>query len=857
MIRKLLCLCLTLFFMMVAAPVRAGRISEADALQKAQAFLSQRKQSMAGHAPGHAVGELRLVERSARKAPRQGVKSQMNDYYVYNVEDNGGFVIVSGDDRTVAILGYADSGSFDPDDLPDGLRYMLDGYVEQMEWLDEVGEVNGAREVNEVQQTQQSAARHAIAPLIETRWNQGAPYNSLCPEIEGEKTVTGCVATCMAQLMYYYQLPTGQTTAIPGYTTTTKDKNGENYSLIVEGLTPTTFNWGAMKTIYTNNDTDPYDAVATLMEYCGVSLQMIYGLGSNGGSATYSECIPYALRAYFGYDGGVRNTYRKNYNYSEWVSLIYSELEASRPVALGGQSMGGGHSFICDGYDTDDYFHINWGWGGSSDGYFRLSVLQPWEQGIGGSSTLDGFSFSQNATIGIQRPVDGNKDYCLSLEALRLNSSGDVYSSSKTITRNALTDDFTGISLYFILCSYIAGTHDFDYAIQLVDADGDVVHTLYEDDSQSMPFNKNNYGDATRLANLSIPNTVADGIYYIKVVSRLSAVADPNDPDTPVIPNPWSECFDGDRYQLTAVISGNDLSISVPFPAVVYPTAATITVTGNLKQGYEQDVTASITAGSADYHGNILLCVNKKAVMGKIVDIKAANTVDVHFAYTPSTLGVDTLKLYPSRNGKNGSGPQIGSSTTVTITASDATNTQSLTIEPTITNLTSDGKLYGNAVRVTARVTNQSVTNSYAGHINCSLREYNSENAGIDDFESTYVTKPITIDAGSFTDVTFEYDGLTRGKFYRLRFSYLHGYEENGEMKTETVGLDPTELREMSEGYLVYNADGTYSIQPKPDAIDAGSALCLDLRGLASVPTFTASTNPNCIYLLPESTAKS
>ena len=306
-------------------------------------------------------------------------------------------MIVSGDDRTIAVLGYADSGSIHEDDMPDGLRYLLEGYEEQIAHIPTDAGVQLYR-----------GGYTPIEPLIQTHWNQGKPYNNLCPTIDGKHVVTGCVATSFAQLMYYHKYPTESCAPIPAYSTNTQDKDGKKITLDVPALPATTFDWDNMIDDYNPinpetgkkyvGGTDAQQAaVATLMQYCGSSVEMMYGLGT---SSAYNEAIPFALKTYFGYDGGVSHAYRKNYSYAGWVDLIYNELAARRPVILGGQAAGGGHSFICDGYDTNDhagadgdYFHMNWGWGGSSDGYFLLSVLQPWEQGIGGSSGKIVFRF--------------------------------------------------------------------------------------------------------------------------------------------------------------------------------------------------------------------------------------------------------------------------------------------------------------------------------------------------------------------------------------------------------------------------------------------------------------------------------
>lgn len=808
--------------------VLAGPVDETTARQQAQAFMQQR---------GMAVSNVPLRMAKSRRAP--GVaNSTTPHYYVFNIGATDGFVIVSGDDRTPAILGYADNGTIDEEIIPDGLRYLLDGYAEQMAWLDENDGSDGEYKPNRA-----NVVRSPITPLIATRWDQEAPYNKLCPEISDELTVTGCVATTLAQLMYYHQWPTAETPVFDSYSIKTKNKEEEDTTVIVPALSATTFSWSDMALTYTDNDTgDAADAVAELMRYCGSALRMRYGLSSNGGSSSYSESIPYALKACFGYDGGVHHAYRANYSYADWVSLIYSELADGRPVALGGQATGGGHSFVCDGYDTDDYFHINWGWGGVSNGYFRLSLLNPYEQGIGGSSTLDGFSFSQDAVIGIQPPVEGTKDYCLSLEGLWLGSDGQ-YKSSKTFVRDSETGYFTDISLYFLVFNYMQDSHDFDFAVQLVDGNDNLVQELYKLENSTMGWNDNVGGTITGIA---IPSTVADGVYYIKVFSRLHDTTD------------WQECFDGEAYQLTAIIDGDNLTISVPITDTVLPTAVTFTVNGDLVKGHEQEVIASITGGSADYHGNVVLRVSGSPVMGKTLDIPAGQTVDAHFTFIPTTAGSKKLSLYDRKSG----GKEIGTdSEAVIITESDATDVLDLSFSATIDNLSSSGQLYGNALRATVTVSNPSTTNSYAGQLNCSVRKWtsidNDDNTTIWSWESIGVTSyPLIVDKEGTTTVSIARDGLETGVLYSARITYRNSEKKGNVGEGIHLGLDENGIGSLSvtNGYSLGNAAGVTTIYEPATTIDAGDACFADLRGLGTLSdvTVTPSSNPNCLYLLAE-----
>lgn len=628
--------CLAVLLLLPTLSLCAGSVSEAEARQKVQAFLQQRGKKTSSQ-------RVKLM----KKGRRTGTPASSVGYYLFNLGETDGFVIVSGDDRTTAILGYADSGSIHEDDMPDGLRYLLQGYEEQM-----------ANIPDEVEAPLHTSSREAISPLISTKWNQGNPYNNLCPTIDGEHVVTGCVATSMAQVMFYHKYSTTPCAPIPAYSTNTLNSAKEEIELAIPALGATTFDWKNMISNYESGDNvvgtaEEQLAVAKLMQYCGSSIEMMYGLKNNGGSSAYNEAIPFALKTYFGYDGGISHAYRKNYSYEAWVNLIYNELAAKRPVILGGQSMGGGHSFVCDGYDTGDYFHMNWGWGSNGDGYFQLSVLQPRKYGFGGRSSLDGFSFGQDVVFGIQPPVDGNADYCMSLEGLHLGGD-DKTKSSKTFNCNG-DGAFTGISIYYDVWNYYYGSNNsFDVALQLQDASGNVVQTFDTHETDAMAWN-DNYS-ATPV--VSIPSTVADGTYYIKVMSRLHGDGS------------WQECYDGDAYKMTATIADNQLTINVPIPNNVKPTTATLSVTGDYLYGHEQTVTATVTGGEGPYNGDVILRVDDKAVVGTIVNIAAGETKELQFSYIPNRAGSNTLKLWNRRSG----GTQIGTAETVAINLSLSDN---------------------------------------------------------------------------------------------------------------------------------------------------------------------------------------
>ena len=389
--------------------------------------------------------------------PQLKQESQINGLYVFNVADNGGFVIVSNDDATIPILGFSDNGHIDADNMPDNMRAWLQGYADEIAWLQKQPAQSRQSARSRAPRQVGSHSTNAIEPLLgETKWNQGSPYNGLCPKIGNSTCVTGCVATAMAQVMYYTETKadnssTVTTAAIPSYSW-----NSTTLGPIAAG---STINWAHMTPTYNNNSTDQAKtAVATLMKYCGYSVGMNYG---TGGSSAPSRAIADALKNYFDYNETTQFVMRKLYSYAKWTDLIYFELAHNRPVIYSGQSSGGGHEFVCDGYqyqNNTDFFHINWGWGGQSNEYFVLSALDPDEQGIGGSSSTDGYRYDQDAIIGIQKSTDNGEmssivqnDINLKLNSMTLSSTHVVVGNEITITLNITNnsaDDFEEGEIY-------------------------------------------------------------------------------------------------------------------------------------------------------------------------------------------------------------------------------------------------------------------------------------------------------------------------------------------------------------------------------------------------------------------------
>lgn len=375
---------LFLVSVLVAAMAQAAPITEQQAMQKAQAFL-QGKQ---------------LVQQSRKMRRALPSKASNPLLYIFNVEEDGGFVIVSGDDSTDAILGYATQGRYDESLLPENFRAWMQQTTAELEAYQRSAKDVALQTSGKMQAVKRVPVHAKIDPLIITTWNQGnannasntdGVYNVHLPMIDGAYPCTGCVATVGAQLMYYYRWPQAETESVPGYTVSDSEAQTS------EALPPIQFQWDKMKTSYAFNDpnTDAVNAVADLMLYCGYAAQMSYGINASGAS---SSTLAQGMATHFGYQDSWRFVAREDYSISEWDELIYNELACARPVIYSG-AYNGGHAFICDGYDGDGLYHFNWGWGGDYNGYFKLQATNP----SGASDITDmGFITSNSCIIGLQ-----------------------------------------------------------------------------------------------------------------------------------------------------------------------------------------------------------------------------------------------------------------------------------------------------------------------------------------------------------------------------------------------------------------------------------------------------------------------
>ena len=349
----------------------------------------------------------------------KSAKTNIPYYYIFNVNGNEGFVIVSGDDAALPILGYSNTNGIDINNLPPAFIKWMEGYKKQIQYL-RANNIVPSEQIKNMWEdigsaTKLKSTKSGVAPLIQTKWDQLPIYNNLCPRkyFWNDRASTGCVATAMAQIMRYYNSPAQGT----GFHSYYHSNSNVTYGTLSANFGSTTYDWANMPNQLTGSTTTAQnDAVATLMYHCGVSVDMDYNDDGKLSSGADPRKVVDALKNYFQYDNNITFITLKDYYTSygdkfldEWKKTLKAELNNNRPIQYGGYSPAGnsGHSFICDGYDENDFFHFNWGWSGHANDYYSLLALIPTETGVGAG--FGEYTFDQSAIIGIKPKAGSDK----------------------------------------------------------------------------------------------------------------------------------------------------------------------------------------------------------------------------------------------------------------------------------------------------------------------------------------------------------------------------------------------------------------------------------------------------------------
>lgn len=364
-----------LFLALACANMQAVQINEAQAAAIAEKYMPQKQ------------GRTLRPAKIAANADAQG-QTGGAAYYAFNFGESDGFIIISGDDALTEVVGYSYDGHFDESDMPANLKQWLSDYSEYVRLV-------RSSELAAEKTVLREEASAVVSPLVTSKWNQLAPYNDMCPydDYYEMRTVTGCVATAMAQIMNYWEWPKSGVGS--------KTYNSYYYGYLSVDFSKSVYDWDNMKDEYTSYYDDKSTlinewteeeaaAVAKLMYDCGVAVEMVYNVSASG--ALDGNTL-YAFANYFGYNTGFYP--REAFSSQEFVDFIKNEMNHKRPVLFCGTGTGGGHAFVVDGYDTNDFVHVNWGWGGISDGYFNVNYMNPDALGTGGGTG----GFVENQTL--------------------------------------------------------------------------------------------------------------------------------------------------------------------------------------------------------------------------------------------------------------------------------------------------------------------------------------------------------------------------------------------------------------------------------------------------------------------------
>ena len=439
--------------------VHATVVDRQQAAQQAREFMSRNFRSFTRHA----VQTANLTD----------VETGQPLVYAFNVE-GGGFVVVAGDDSAPAILGYSETSTIDPADIPEGMKDLFAQYQQEMQAMSRAG--TRAETVANL--------GPEIPHLMKSEWGQAAPYFNMCPRhnyADGDgvgRSLTGCVATAMAQIMYYHKYP-AEIKELPGKYFNRKKKctyKAFNISRTLEWdkILPT---YGTRRDV--SGTQEQQNAVAKLMRLVGQSICMNY---SPELSTMNDVSVLRNLVYFFNYDAStIQLVQRKNYDYADWIKMIYKELSEQRPLYYSGSSNTGGHAYVVDGYKEEDFFCINWGWYGSgAESVFRLSLCNPKNKYEGGGSGDAGYTSRQVAIIGIQpaKTAQTMDDVLV----------GHFRWTGKYIYERASADenfDLTN-SIYQDLFNYNPpASLTFDYGIIVRDAKGEAVQKLLPMNSET------------------------------------------------------------------------------------------------------------------------------------------------------------------------------------------------------------------------------------------------------------------------------------------------------------------------------------------------------------------------------------
>lgn len=812
----------------------AAPVDHEQARQAAAQFIEK-------HFPAARATALR------RAATAQSVPDDIQaPYYAFNIGGGQGFVIVSGDDRTVPILGYSDHGDFDVANMPETMRSFLQEYEEAIRQLRAYGLPDGSQQPD----SRRATERSSIEPIVKTSYNQSAPYWNDTPVFDygGRKNhaVTGCVATAMAQVMATFHHPARTKAEIPSYDVTFL---GGTYTMPAIPA-DSVIHWELITDEYVQEytGTPAEDAVAALMTLCGYSVQMKYSVNELGGSGATVSAAAEALVRYFDYEERtVRLVRRNQYSSTVWENMVYDELKAGRPIIYSGLTSSSGHTFICDGYDADErLYHINWGWGGVSDGYFSLMLLSPQALGIGGGSDATGYGMGQTAIVGLQPNDDISEPLPPVLTVNYMYPKGYV----DTYHRDDVHADFKGMSVCYEAWNWTGEGNKFDLGLRIIDSEGNTVQDIADSKAQGRDILVNSRWNTGRVsADYAVPITVSgslpDGSYRIVATSRITGSGDMY-PDA----NYDSRCIIfsivGEKLYVTSMYKEPVYGLSLSEDITIKPVDTNVA-------GKPHRATVTLHNDGSYFRDDIFFTLNDPDPDSKnytfhyafFAELGEGDTYTYNFNFTPNQRGENTIRLYALDNWGN---PNYLGVQTITVEGAPE-------IKLYVTDIakydTEQGAVVGNTLKINFKLANEGYT-EFTGRYDVFLSYSDDEGATWVDLQYTYPTRStartkweLTLPAGGSAEKTIEWKNLNYARFHRILFALNESgyYYPSNMLRTEEYRLVDSYIAHSADvngdGVVnaldiqeVINAAVTESANSKYDINGDGLINALDIQGV-------------------------
>lgn len=785
---------------------KANPISRSQALSQAKEFLSSK---------GISLKTNDAAYRAPRKANAQSDETSAY-YYVFNAGNDQGFVIVSGDDRTEQILGYSDTGSFDEDDMPEPLQDLLKGYEREIEALGDLDvSVLKASPKKVIEKT-----KKAIAPMTTSQWGHGYPYSEKTPTYVTSSGVTkhmpaGCTPVMGAQLLYYYKdiVKTVVKTINSTYTAGTK------------------LDWSNMIDKYSFNigyTTTQINAVANLMLCTGNAMKATY---TNNATSVTRTNAKTALIDYFGFNPEIAFASRDYYSLEDWENTIYNELADGRIVPYFGEGTAG-HAFLIDGYDANGLFHVNWGWKGADNGYFRLSSLNRYQPDL--DTYADKASYIQNQQI-----------------FLYANPASLGSANPKDYKLSAKISSVSGTSITCVFANQSGFNGSYYFALGYLE-NGNIKLIKQASTSASSITNGNILTKAFTLSksDFESQNLPIGKTYNLIPLYKLSGE------------NEWKICqYNPSNY---AIVNYATSGLS----ASLHSTASNLSVSkfefdGNGLKGSEQTVFATIKNNNTDYGFNNYVYLfaststTKGSSLGSVfVNLGKQDELQVCFPFTPSSAGTYNIWISTDASCSHVIGQttlKISSATTPTVDLTKAGYSINPDFSPNYAGKVNDrvsiwGTTFG------AEFTNITNSSSYpvTKKLNVWLREYdnlsatafNSDRWGKYADNAIYYIVYITIPAKSSYTLPVIFKNLKLNTKYDIRVE--ESGNGNNYRKTQPVVMLPA--------ITTYVADGkNYSFAPTSSFAIGDTIVAVDITLATAVKTIKPNSNPNVLYYMDAS----